>query len=156
MMGVGIIGRIFGSQKAQEGLIDGAHKFGKWIDDMGLSKEESLQYFPLIMQAYGPYKLAQRILAVVVALPYVLVQTLGVIIQWIVVMTYEPEKADRIISVITHTVQQNETALETPFTLVMGFYFAGGALNIIAGGKNQELFKNIFKKKNKDEGNENK
>jgi|SRR5210317_1161660 len=118
-----ILARIFGTKevakKAAEGIYNG-------IDAAILTDEERIQYHLDYLKAYEPFKLAQRLLMLTVAVPYVGIWCLSAVL-YTFGMIAGPSYANVEYAGINLSAMNNE-ALGLPFAIVMGFYFAGGAV----------------------------
>lgn len=92
-----------------------------------LTDEDKADIHKKTISFYEPFKLAQRVLAMVVALPYVTiwVATAGVFIaSWFL----DPTLSDRLQSGAEKLGNLNNSTLGVPVSLVLGFYFGGGAI----------------------------
>jgi len=118
-----ILARIFGTKevakKAAEGIYNG-------IDAAILTDEERIQYHLDYLKAYEPFKLAQRLLMLTVAVPYVGIWCLSAVL-YTFGMIAGTSYANVEYAGINLSAMNNE-ALGLPFAIVMGFYFAGGAV----------------------------
>lgn len=117
-------GRLFGStdviKQAADGIYNGVDK--AWYTD-----EEKAEGFLSLLKAYEPFKLAQRLLALTVAIPYVvtwLMSAIMIVVSAFVDASYgkQIEEGARLLG------ELNNDTLGTPVALVLGFYFGGGAL----------------------------
>ena len=116
-----IIGKILGSDAVIKKGMD-------LIDDMHTSDEEQIKAATAqkvaIMQSYAPFKIAQRYLALMFGLTYVLcfVIVLG--------MTLTGKGDPSSVSLVMEQFQINYAML-----LILGFYFGGGAIESFTAGK---------------------
>lgn len=118
--------RIFSASK----LVKDLDLSGKW-DDSFFTPQERAENFKGLLSSYQPFKLAQRIIAILLVSTFLfihLVNTLGI---FVLILAEKSHK--ELISVYKY----NNEALLYPVLLIIGFYFAGGTLE---SGKN--LFKN--------------
>ena len=119
-----IIGKLFGSEnaikKATEGIYNG-------VDKMVFTDEEKSGHFLSLLKAYEPFKLAQRLLALTVAIPYVLVwlMSAGMLVAAGFV---EPGYGKQVAEAARALGELNNDTLGMPVALVLGFYFGGGAI----------------------------
>lgn len=111
---MGILGKLFGSdkvvEKATEGIFSG-------IDKAILTKEEQLDYNLLMLKAYEPFKIAQRLLALTFAVPYA--------IAWFtlfIVILFTEIKVSDAVALLDGKMGQIVLA-------IMAFYFLGGVAN---------------------------
>ena len=116
-----ILGKILGSDAVIKKGMD-------LIDDMHTSDEEQIKAATAqkvaIMQSYAPFKIAQRYLALMFGLTYVLcfVIVLG--------MTLRGKGDPSSVSLVMEQFQINYAML-----LILGFYFGGGAIESFTAGK---------------------
>lgn len=110
-----VLGKIFSPKKLGDSLISG-------IDKSILTKEEKLDYMSKMLVLYEPYKIAQRILAVLFSGSFLLVHLITAIAHFVCVVS--DKNADKIISLYSYN---NET-LGTIVLIIVSFYFAGGVL----------------------------
>lgn len=110
-----VLARIFSPKKLGESLISG-------VDKAILTNEEKLDYMQKMLVLYEPYKLAQRVLAIMFSGAFLLVHLLTAISHFIYVLRgFNPEK---VISLYGY----NNDSLGTLVMIIVGFYFAGGVL----------------------------
>lgn len=117
-------GRLFGSDNAISKAADGIYN---GIDKAWYTDEEKAAGFLSLLKAYEPFKLAQRLLALAVTLPYIVVWLMCALM--IVVSAFvEPGYGKQIEEASRLLGELNNDTLGTPVALVLSFYFAGGAL----------------------------
>ena len=110
-----LLGRIFNPKKLGESLISG-------VDKAILTNEEKLDYMQKMLVLYEPYKLAQRVLAIMFSGSFLLVHVITAITHFIYVLReLNPEP-------IISLYQYNNDGLGTLVMIIVGFYFAGGVL----------------------------
>lgn len=117
-------GRLFGSENTIKKAVDGVYN---GVDQSFFTQEEKASYFLNLLKAYEPFKLAQRFLALVVAIPYVLTWLMSagmLVVSGFVEPGYGQQVADAARALGT---LNNET-LGVPVSLVLAFYFGGGAV----------------------------
>ncbi|MCW7556499.1 hypothetical protein NX722_28455 [Endozoicomonas gorgoniicola] len=124
------IGRLFGSDKAISTTADGIYK---GIDAAFFTNEEKSQHFLKLLKAYEPFKLAQRLLALIVGIPYVLIwMTCAVML--VISAFMEPCgieavcSSNNVLEAAKTLADWNNETLGFPFSLILGFYFGGGAV----------------------------
>ena len=98
-----IFANIFGSDKIIDGAISG-------IDKVWFTDEEKAELHLKFLDRYKPFALAQRFLAMVFAIPFVVLGSYGIIFDD---------------TIATKAVE----LFGTPVSIIVGFYFAGGLLN---------------------------
>jgi len=103
-------------------------KVSKGIDASFFTPEEKAKHYLEVLKNIEPFKLAQRWIAVVLVLPYVLVWLICAGL-FIAAATADIEStASRLIQISDMLATRNNDNLGFPVSLVVGFYFAGGAL----------------------------
>lgn len=110
-----ILGRLFSPKKLGDSIISG-------IDKAILTNEEKLDYMQKMLVLYEPYKLAQRILAIMFSGAFLLVHLITAISHFTYVL--RDKDATNIISLYTF----NNDSLGTIVMIIVSFYFAGGLL----------------------------
>ena len=110
-----LLGRIFNPKKLGDSLISG-------IDKAILTNEEKLDYMQKMLVLYEPYKLAQRVIAILFTSAFVLVHLMTAITHFIYVLR-ELNPAP-----IISLYKYNNDSLGTLVMIIVGFYFAGGVL----------------------------
>ena len=110
-----ILSKIFNPKKLGESIISG-------IDKSFLTKEESIDYMKQMLVLYEPYKLAQRILAIMFSGAFLFVHLLTAIAHFIYVL--RDVNAESIVGLYKY----NNDSLGTVVLIIVGFYFAGGVL----------------------------
>jgi len=117
-------GRLFGSEtvisKAAKGVYNG-------VDNLFFTDQERAGHFLDLLKAYEPFKLAQRFLALVVTVPYVLTWLISA--GMLAVSAFvSPEYGAQISASAKELGTLNNESLGFPVALVLGFYFGGGAV----------------------------
>ena len=110
-----LLGKLFNPRKLGESIISG-------VDKAILTNEEKLDYMQKMLVLYEPYKLAQRILAIMFSGVFLFVHLIVAITHFIYVLREVEAKA--IIELYTF----NNDSLGTIVLIIIGFYFAGGVL----------------------------
>ena len=126
-----VLSKVFGTDEvistATKGVYNG-------LDKAFYTSEERAGDFLALLKAYEPFKLIQRLLALMVGLPYVSVYLLSMaLFTSSLFMTPCQEEKD----CIAHRVEagskkmatMNNETLGTPFAIIMALYFGGGAIN---------------------------
>ncbi|MFV0441838.1 MAG: hypothetical protein ACK5LV_11215 [Lachnospirales bacterium] len=109
-----LLGKIFGNQNVVDKGIDG-------IEKILYTNEEKAENKIELLKAYEPFKLAQRLIALLVTGVYLFVLLLCV------VMTCISCWSDKAMELAKELASWNNELLSMPFILIMSFYFAGGA-----------------------------
>ena len=110
-----LLGRIFNPKKLGDSIISG-------IDKAILTNEEKLDYMQKMLVLYEPYKLAQRVLAIMFSASFLFVHVTTAITHFIYVLKgLNPEP-------IISLYKYNNDSLGTLVMIIVGFYFAGGVL----------------------------
>ena len=140
-----IFSRIFGSKDVIKQAADGIYH---GVDKAFYTSEEKAEGFLKLLKAYEPFKLAQRWLALVLTIPYVVVWVLAALMM-VIGGFITPENTKDGIYFGTHLVESaknlgamNNDTLGFPVALILGFYFGGGAVEGVA--------RSIVKKKSED------
>lgn len=118
------LGKLFGSTDVIKQAADGIYH---GVDKAVYTDEEKAEGFLALLKGYEPFKLAQRLLALVVSIPYVLVWLLcAFMLTW---AGFAEPAAGKALEEAARTLGElNNQTLGTPIALVLGFYFGGGAL----------------------------
>jgi hypothetical protein len=118
------LGRLFGSDNAIKKAADGIYN---GVDQAFFTNQEKAQHFLDLLKAYEPFKLAQRFLALTVTVPYVLTWLLSALMLFISAFV-DPEAGKRIEESARVLGELNNDTLGVPVSLVLAFYFGGGAV----------------------------
>ncbi len=129
-------GPLFGSKAVIEQAASGIYH---GVDKAIYTSEEKAAGFLNLLKAYEPFKLAQRLLALTVTVPYVLVW-LACAGLMVIAAFVEPAYGKQIEEAARTLGELNNDTLGFPVALVLGFYFGGGALEGVV-----ERFKNRAK-----------
>ncbi|WP_373081975.1 hypothetical protein [Zhongshania sp.] len=113
---MGLLAKLFGSDKVIEGGINAA-------DKLFLTAEERMDYKAKFLSLYEPFKLAQRYLALIVSIPYVLAWLITFLVSF---------SADKNVEL---QLELLDGKIGTAFIVIVGFYFAGGMAESIFKGK---------------------
>lgn len=117
-------GKLFGSdtvvKKAADGIYNG-------VDSAFFTDQEKSQHFLDLLKAYEPFKLAQRFLALVVSIPYVMTWLMSAVML-VISAFVDPTYGEQIAESAKELGSLNNETLGVPVALVLGFYFGGGAV----------------------------
>jgi len=108
-----ILGKLFGSSDHISKGLDMVSSTG---DALVFTKEEKAEWKLKLLQAYEPFKLAQRLLSLVVGIPFVFIHILACVL-----MAFGVETASEV-------AKSNNETLGLPFSLILVFYFGGGVI----------------------------
>lgn len=124
---MGILSKIFGSDKDRTKIINGAIS---GFDKIFFTKEEKSEanqkladWYLKYLTATQPQNLARRLLALIVALLWAVLILFGIIVRW-----WSYEMSDFVFKVMAELVHQ-------PFMLIMGFYFLAHIVRTYQSGK---------------------
>ena len=130
---MGIFSKLFSSSEVVGDVIEGA---GKAADALHYSQEEKASHVEKMYSLYEPFKLAQRYLALIFAVPFVGVITLSALV-YASSAFFDPCdtgcKSAQLQLVAKELISIVSSALGTIVMIVTGFYFAGGTINTFAG-----------------------
>ncbi len=126
---MGIWATLFGSENVIKRAADGIYN---GIDAAIYTDQEKAGGFLNLLKGYEPFKIAQRLLALTVAIPYVIIWILcaGMLVSAGFV---NPAYGKQIAEAAMVLGELNNNTLGTPVALVLAFYFAGGALEGVVG-----------------------
>jgi len=110
-----ILAKIFNPKKLGESIISG-------VDKAILTNEEKIDYMQKMLTLYEPYKLAQRILAILFSSVFLLIHLLTSIAHFIYVL--RDLDTEKVVSLYSY----NNDSLGMIVLMVVSFYFAGGVL----------------------------
>lgn len=128
---MGIFSKLFSSSSTVQ---DVTKSVMSGVDKVWYTDEEKAEGFITLLKSYEPFKLAQRYIALIITIPYVLTWVL-VALMYAIGGFVSPEAIEGQLSYSQHITQSanalGELSHETfsvPVSLVLGFYFGGGAL----------------------------
>ena len=101
------------------------NKAADGIDAAFFTDEEKAKHFLETLKHYEPFKIAQRLMALCVGVPYVLMYIVAALFLVFGVAT----ETDSAINASKTLAEMNNETLGMPFALIVGFYFAGGMAN---------------------------
>ena len=114
-----VLGKVFNPETLGDSLIS-------CIDKAILTKEEKMDYMKEMLSLYQPYKLAQRILAIMFTGIVLLIHFMTAMAHFYLVLVDEP-----VIGVL-ELYDWNNKLLGYPVLTIIGFYFAGGVFEGVA------------------------
>ena len=133
-MAFSLLSRIFGDSEVVKKAADGVYN---GVDAVFFTKEEQADHFTRLLESYQPFKLAQRLLAMLVGIPYVGIWLLsasiylGSAVSTIMVddcLENEKCSPQRMMDIGENLADKNNATLGEPFVWICIFYFGGGAL----------------------------
>ncbi len=123
---MGIFSKLFGSDRVIDKGI-GA------IDAIVYTDQEKAVHKLSFLKAYEPFRVAQRLVALMVGIPYVTIHII-LSVYWLVILSVpmSGERYDFLTAQLNSVGRLNNETLGFSFVLIVGFYFAGGAAEGIA------------------------
>lgn len=125
---MGWFGKIFGSDKTIEKTLDAAYS---GLDKVWHTEEEKADHFKSLLKLYEPFKLAQRLLALIVTCSYCGIWVVCALL-FSVSAFFDPCldicKANQLMSISQELASFNNQILGTPTAIILAFYFGGGAV----------------------------
>lgn len=97
------------------------------VDAAIFTPEEKSRHYLEVLKNIEPFKVAQRWLAVLVLLPYVLIWFICALL-FMSAMFADAEHAARMMDICDKLAARNNDNLGTPASLIAGFYFGGGLI----------------------------
>lgn len=124
-----ILSRLFGSDKVIDAGIKGIDKAFYTKEERAEDEIKKINARLLFLKAYEPFKVAQRFLALVLAIPFVSIHVITTI-AWLTslfVFRENIEAYEFVVAQIAEVANTNNLTLGEPLLWVVVFYFAGGA-----------------------------
>lgn len=118
-------GRLFGSDDVIGKTVDGVYN---GVDKLVYTQEEKAERFERILKLYEPFKLAQRWIALMVGIPFVLIHVACSLI-WVASIFIVSSDMNYAIFIgrLGEVITSNNETLGEPFGYIVIFYFMGGA-----------------------------
>lgn len=129
---MGLISKILGTDGVVEKAADGIYN---GIDAAVFTQEEKSSYFLRLLKAYEPFKIAQRLLAIIIAVPYVTVYLVAAIMYGAGAFV----EGDALSDAASKLKDMNRETLGPSFNIVGGFYFGGGAVEGIVRAATEKV-----------------
>lgn len=119
-----ILGRIFGSKEVIETGVEGIYN---GVDKVVYTDEEKADNFARLLKLYEPFKVAQRLIALMVGIPFVFLHIVISLVwlQGLIVIDNTEVYLTFTERVSTFAMANNQT-LGEPFGYIVIFYFCGG------------------------------
>lgn len=122
-----MLGKIFGSDKAVQGLRDG-------IDAAVFTQEERARHHIELLKAYHPFRIAQRVIAFSIVIPFV-----SVVMYGIALITIGTLSSDNgLILASKDSMSILSDTMGSAFVIVVLFYFGGGAIESYKRNEKQD------------------
>ena len=128
-----ILGKLLGSKKVIDSAISG-------IDKSIFTTEEKADYMLKFLKAYEPFKVAQRLIALLVLIPYLFIFLVSAMVMLYGGLTDTKTATD----VAKELMAFNVDTLNWIVLTIVAFYFAGGTINTF------KSYTRIKKKQDKD------
>lgn len=128
-----ILGKLLGSKKVIDSAISG-------IDKSIFTTEEKADYMLSFLKAYEPFKVAQRLIALLVLIPYLFIFLVSAMVMLYGGLTDTKTATD----VAKELMAFNVDTLNWIVLTIVAFYFAGGTINTF------KSYTRIKKKQDKD------
>jgi len=124
----------------------------KSIDDTVLSREEQVEGFKTLLPLYEPFKLAQRLLAIMYSAVFLLIHLLVYVSKFIyIVRDGEVGVLEKLkLDLLAEMVKDNNSALGTVIIIIITFYFGGGVIEGTIRRLNNNKVRNEIKKDRSD------
>lgn len=123
-------------EKATDAIIDTGDKLFYTDEEKAQDRIKQREYFPTLLKAYEPFKIAQRVLAIWFSALFGIAFLVGLVISvFNMIATYKQTVAGVIKKEIVTIPLEPLYNLVNAFSLgiimltIVGFYFAGGAIN---------------------------
>ena len=124
---MGIFSKLFGSDSVIDAGINAA-------DAVFFTDEEKSEWRLRLLKAYEPFKIAQRWLAIILTTPFAALHTIGGL--QILISGWMPDAFGKAIHEASLAMMEvNNDTLGLPVAVVLGFYFAGGAMEGVVKAK---------------------
>jgi len=115
---MGIFGKLLGSKKVVDSAISG-------MDKLVFTTEEKADYMLDFLKAYEPFKVAQRLIALIVLIPYLFIFLVSAMVMLYGGLTDTQTATD----VAKELMKFNVDTLNWIVITIVGFYFMGGTIN---------------------------
>ena len=117
-----MLGKIFGTKRAIEKTTDAAISTG---DALFFTKEEKANWHERLLALYEPFKVAQRLIALVLTVPFALIHFLCSMVWLYKIASSTIDESIK--GSLIELMSVNNNTLLTPVGIVLTFYFLGGA-----------------------------
>ena len=124
---MGIFSKLFGNDSVIDAVIKSGDALVYTTEEKAQAQERKEERFERLLKLYEPFKIAQRFLALIVGVPYVLFHFIVAITKLVMMWFVELEAYKEYQVLLSAITGSLDNALFYPFCLIIGFYFAGGA-----------------------------
>ncbi len=129
---MGIWSTLFGSSKVVNTIADGVYD---GLDAVVYTDEEKVSdslkkadFKIRLLKAYEPFKVAQRFLALLFGIPFVVIGTIAMLVFLFSIFKYGPGLEHKFVyEQLKILIELNIDLFGQPVAIVLGFYFFGGA-----------------------------
>jgi hypothetical protein len=118
---LGIFAKLFGSENVINKSMNG-------IDALVFTDQEKSSHKLELLKLYEPFKLAQRLLALLYSFVFLFVFLIAVAIWIMGAFTEDIERAGYLMTIAKELADWNIDTLGLVISLIIGFYFGGGLL----------------------------
>lgn len=129
---MGIWSRLFGSDNVVNKAVDGIYNGVDYAVYTDQEKAEELtkrmSVKAALLKAYEPFKIAQRLIALIVGFPFVVIHLIVMLVWLLSIFMFDsPERYNFIFEQLRLISEWNNNTLGEPFGYIVIFYFLGGA-----------------------------
>lgn len=123
------LSKLFGSEAVIKSGIAGIDKAFYTKEEQADDDIKRIGFKLAFMKAYEPFKIAQRLLALIISIPFALIHLLSCVIWLISIFTFRetPEIYSLVVGELWKVADMNNSTLGEPLMWILIFYFAGGA-----------------------------
>lgn len=140
---MGFFARLFGSDnvinKAVDGIYNGVDSIVYTDQEKAENENKKSSLKVQLLNAYAPFKIAQRFIALIVGIPFVAIHLIT-FIAWIVSIFFLGSSPgyNFTFEQLSLIGEWNNKTLGEPFAYIIGFYFFGGAAEGIVRARNEK------------------
>ena len=127
---MGILSKLFGSDKVIDAGMSAIDKIAYTDEEKADNNLKFQNVKVALLKAYEPFKIAQRFIALIVGIPFVVIHAIIFLAKLIILITasyYGTEFYDFAITQLSKMATENNETLGEPFVWICIFYFGGGA-----------------------------
>ncbi|MEZ8965510.1 hypothetical protein AB6E53_02365 [Vibrio breoganii] len=135
---MGLFSKLFGNDSVIDAVINTGDALVYTEEEKAKAQDKREERFERLLKLYEPFKIAQRFLALIVSIPFVLLHLVLALTQLVMVLFMDLDTYEAYAVLIEALSGSVNEALFYPFCIIIGFYFAGGAgEGIIRATKNK-------------------